>query len=166
VLLQVDGHPTGAFVCYEAIFPELVRKFSLQGAEWFVNITNDAWFGRTSAPVQHFAMAVVRCVENRRFMVRCANTGVSGIIDPCGRIQAISGLFTRAILAGAVFPRSDLTLYARYGDVVAWFSVLVFLSLAGYTIMNRSRNRTAISQGRTQHGSGCREKIPGRQEAG
>jgi apolipoprotein N-acyltransferase len=163
VLFQVDRHRAGAFVCYEAVFPELVRRFSLQGAEWFVNITNDAWFGRTSAPYQHFAMAVVRCVENRRFMLRCANTGVSGIIDPCGRIRAMAGLFTRATLSGTVYARSDLTLYARYGDFVAWLSILVFLIAAGYTITTRYRNRTAVSQG-AHHGSGCCKKIPGHQE--
>ena len=70
VLNELDGHWMGTFICYEAIFPELVREFARQGAEFFVNITNDAWFGNSSAPYQHFAMAAMRCVENRRPMIR------------------------------------------------------------------------------------------------
>ena len=81
----VDGHPISAFICYEAIFPDLVREFAGGGAQLLVNITNDGWYGRTSAPYQHFAMAKFRAVENERYLVRAANTGITAVVDPHGR---------------------------------------------------------------------------------
>jgi len=92
-LFQVIRHeifqtPKGRFgtvICYEIIFPGLVRKFVNGGSEYIVTITNDAWFGKTSAPYQHFSMAVLRAVENRVPVARAANTGVSGFIDSKGK---------------------------------------------------------------------------------
>jgi len=81
-------------ICYEVIFPGLVRKFFTHGGDLIVTITNDAWFGRTAGPYQHFSMAVFRAVENRKPLVRAANTGISGFIDSSGRIIASSGLFS------------------------------------------------------------------------
>jgi apolipoprotein N-acyltransferase len=114
--------PAGRFgvtICYEAIFPELVRLAFADGAEFLVNITNDAWFGRTAAPYQHLAMATVRAVENQAYVVRAANTGISAIIAPDGRIVQASGLFTREVVTGTIAPRSRTTFYTRYGDVFA-----------------------------------------------
>ncbi len=105
-------------ICYEAIFPELVRQAFADGAEFLVNITNDAWFGRTS-PYQHLAMAAVRAVENQAYIVRAANTGISAVIAPDGRIVRASGLFTREVVAASVEPRRRTTFYTRYGDVFA-----------------------------------------------
>ncbi len=86
----------GTLICYEVIFPDLVRRFAVNGAEFLVTITNDAWFGESSAPMQHFSMVVFRSVENHLAFARAANTGVSGFIDPFGRIIEASPIFTQA----------------------------------------------------------------------
>jgi apolipoprotein N-acyltransferase len=106
-------------ICYEIIFPDLTRRFVKQGAGFLVNITNDAWFGNTGAPYQHFSMAVVSAIENKRWVARAANTGISGLISPTGTIEAASTVFTEAFLTGSVFPLQTITFYTRYGDVFA-----------------------------------------------
>jgi apolipoprotein N-acyltransferase len=111
--------PVATFVCYEAIFPELVRALA-RPSVFMVNITNDAWFGKSAAPTQHLAMAVFRAAENRRWLLRAANTGISAVVDPAGRVRASSDLMTRTVLLGRLAPRRDRTLYAATGDLLAW----------------------------------------------
>ena len=119
VLHEHAGLRFGSPICYEIIFPDLVRRFADQGADFLVTITNDGWYGRTSAPCQHFAIAVFRAVENRRFLLRAATTGVSGIIDPRGRVLAESPIMTTAVLTGDIVPVKERTFYTRHGDVLA-----------------------------------------------
>ncbi|MGH7389219.1 MAG: apolipoprotein N-acyltransferase [Candidatus Rokuibacteriota bacterium] len=111
--------PFGVVICYEGIFPALVRRFVQDGARLMVNMTNDAWFGRTSGPLQHLAMYPFRAVEHRTALVRVANTGVSAFIDPRGRIVSSLGLFERGILSHEVPLRRSQTLYTRFGDWLA-----------------------------------------------
>ncbi|MBD3415434.1 MAG: apolipoprotein N-acyltransferase [Candidatus Aminicenantes bacterium] len=125
--------PFGSPICYEIIFPSLVRKFTKMGAEFLVTITNDGWYGTSAAPYQHFALAVLRAVENRRFLLRSATTGISGAIDPYGRIIARSRLHTTTSLNIDVSPQKSLTFYTRHGDVLLWAGLtitLVFLILS------------------------------------
>ena len=84
--ISVDGERLGIFICYEAVFPNDVRKFAKNGAQVFVNISNDGWFGDTAAPVQHLNMARMRAVENHRWLLRDTNTGITAAIDPFGRV--------------------------------------------------------------------------------
>jgi len=120
----------GVPICYEIIFPNLVRRFVLGGANLIVTITNDAWFGRTSAPYQHFATAVFRAVENRTPVARAANTGISGFIDARGRILSSTGLFTEATAVRELTLRSSRpTVYTRYGDVFAYLCSVVSVLL-------------------------------------
>jgi apolipoprotein N-acyltransferase len=114
-------------ICYESIFPGMVRQFVVRGAELIVVTTNDGWFGESSAPFQHLRMGVVRAVENRRYIVRAANTGISAIIDPYGRIEKQTPIGERMLLNGTASYRSDLTFYTRYGDIFAYLNVLVVL---------------------------------------
>jgi apolipoprotein N-acyltransferase len=114
--LDWQGHPIGMLICYEAIFPELARAMAANGAQLLVNITNDAWFGRTSAAYQHFSMAVFRAVENRRFLARAANTGISGGIDPCGRVLLATSLYEDAAPVVEVGLMQGPTLFTRWGD--------------------------------------------------
>ena len=105
----------GVVICYEVIFPDLVRRFASSGAEFLVTITNDAWFGDSSAPSQHFSMVVFRSVENHLAFARAANTGISGFIDPFGRIIAASPIFTQTALQAddSGSPDEDLLQPAR-----------------------------------------------------
>ncbi len=119
----------GVVICYEAIFPDLFRRFVRDGAGLMINITNDAWYGRTSAPYQHFSQAVLRAVENRVFLVRSANTGISGVVGPDGRVLVKTGIFERTSFVKEVGLRgSPLTFYTRYGDLFAWLNLLFSLT--------------------------------------
>ena len=101
-----------------------MRRFVSGGSEMLTTITNDAWFGPTSAPYQHFEQASMRAIEEGRYLVRAANTGISGIVDPYGRVVARTGIFQPAIVVGeARFLRTS-TFYARHGDILAYASVL------------------------------------------
>ncbi len=114
--------PFGVVICYEGIFPALFRRFVKDGARLMVNMTNDAWFGRTSGPLQHLTMYPFRAVEHRTALVRAANTGVSAFIDPRGRIVSSLGLYERGILIHEVPLRRGETLYTRFGDWLAGLS--------------------------------------------
>ena len=134
----VFDNPRGRFgviICFEAIFPDQVRRYILGGADFLVNITNDAWFGNSSAPYQHLSMAALRAVENGVYVVRAANTGISALIAPTGQIVKQSDLFVEAVLSGTVVPGSSGTFYTRYGDVFAWgcgfISLFLLASRAG-----------------------------------
>jgi len=128
-LLPVDGHRLSVAICYEVVYPDLVRQFVAGGSELLTTITNDAWFGKTSAPVQHFQQAAMRAIENGRYLVRSANTGISGIVDPYGRVLAQTPIFESAVLVGeARFLRTS-TFFSRHGDVLAYASALATAAL-------------------------------------
>ena len=128
-LFRVDGQPVAASICYEALFPALVREGVLGGATWLVNVTNDAWFGDTVAPHQHLAMARMRCVEFRRPMVRAANSGISAVIGADGGIAASLGLFRRGVLVAWIRPATFDTVYAKTGEIFGIScSILTFLA--------------------------------------
>ena len=133
------GVPIGVFICYEAIFPSLVRRFPLAGAQVLFNVTNDGWYGTSAAPYQHYAMARFRAVENHRFLVRAANTGISAIIDPFGRELARTELMEKRALVGDVRAIPELTFYARHGDVFVWTAFFVALSAAIAALFLRPR---------------------------
>ncbi len=109
----------GLQICYEIIFPDLSRAMAKNNAALLVNITNDAWFGTTSAPYQHFSMAIFRAVENRRALVRSANTGISGFIDPVGRIIEKTDLFKEAVVTRSVPLIHMTSFYTCFGDLFA-----------------------------------------------
>jgi apolipoprotein N-acyltransferase len=109
-------------ICYESAFPQLARAFRLAGAQFLVNITNDAWFGRSFAAYQHASFLVMRAIESRTAIVRCGNTGISGFIDPLGRWQQKTELSTESILWGTVPMMPNLTFYTRFGDIVVYLS--------------------------------------------
>ena len=124
----------GVAICYEVIFPDLVRQFAANGAEFLVTITNDGWFGPSSAPAQHFAMVVFRSVENHVAFARAANTGISGFIDPFGQIIHATHLFTEQASHAVIPTRHIPTFYSYYGDVFAYACVILcaLLCLFGY----------------------------------
>jgi apolipoprotein N-acyltransferase len=117
--------PFGIVICYEGIFPDLFRAFVRRGARLMVNMTNDAWFGRTSGPFQHLAMYPFRAIEHRVAVVRSANTGVSAFIAPTGQISRHMGLFARGNMIDRVPLRVGQTLYGRLGDWLVWLAMVV-----------------------------------------
>ncbi|NIR12414.1 MAG: apolipoprotein N-acyltransferase, partial [Desulfobacterales bacterium] len=124
--LELTNHSAGILICFEVIFPELARTQARKGAAILVNLTNDAWFGRTSAPYQHLSMAVFRAVENGRPMIRAANTGFSAFIGPHGHIMARSQLFKEEVLTRELRLKPSLkTFYTRYGDLFAFVLLVI-----------------------------------------
>src|SRR5688500_15853790 len=98
VLLPVGSHVASTAICYEVIFASLMRQFVVRGSELLTTITNDAWYGTSSAPYQHWDQAAMRSIEGGRYLARAANTGISGFVDPYGRVVQKSGLFTQELL--------------------------------------------------------------------
>ncbi len=140
--LRLTNHSAGILICFEVIFPELARTQARKGAEILVNLTNDAWFGRTSAPYQHLSMAVFRAVENGRPMIRAANTGFSAFIGPQGRLTTRSQLFKEQVLTQDLrWGHASLRFYTRYGDLFA-FTLLVisFLKIVHMLWYNKIRS--------------------------
>ena len=121
--LPVGGRTVGTAICYEIIYPALVRDLVRAGSELLVTITNDAWYGRSAAPYQHFQQASMRAVEQGRYLVRAANTGISGVVDPYGRPLSQTALFEPAVVVGDVRLQDGLTVYGRIGDAPAYAGV-------------------------------------------
>ena len=139
--LFLPGAGAGVLICYESIFPEPARTMTRKGADLLVNLTNDAWFGMTSAPYQHFSMAVFRAVETGRPLVRAANTGFSAFIDARGEIHGTTELFSEAVIHRELAlgpPR--LTVYARYGDLFPLCLMLPALIHVGYVLYCRIKS--------------------------
>ena len=133
---RLNGHRYGVFICYEAVFADEVREFARLGAEVFVNISDDGWYGDTSAPWQHLNMARMRAIENRRWLLRDTNSGVTAAIDPYGRVtQSISRHVTDALPAQYGF-RDDVTFYTAHGDVFAWLCAILGVGLVGWCLLS------------------------------
>ena len=115
--IDMDNDAIGILICFESIFPEISRASIKLGASMLVILTNDGWFGPTSAPYQHFEMAILRAVENRVYVLRAANRGISGVVDPLGRVVQETGLLTREVFTIDVKARDaeDHTIFTRYG---------------------------------------------------
>ena len=144
-MLPVGGRPVSTAICYEIIYPGLVRELVLAGSRLLTTVTNDAWYGRSAAPHQHFQQATMRAIEQGRFLVRSANTGISGIIDPYGRVMARSALFEPAVVVDDVRLLDVLTVYGRIGDAPAYAGVAITVLALG-----RGRRRTTRGPRRTE----------------
>lgn len=114
--------PFWSMICYETLYPSFVSEFVHRGAAFLTVVTNDGWFGRSSGPYQLQQFAALRAVENHRAIARCANNGISCLIDPYGRVSGRTALFSQATALYSVPLRSDLTFYTRHGD---WFAELI-----------------------------------------
>ena len=135
------GQQLGVQICYEIIFPGLARAMTKNKASILVNITNDAWFGKTSGPYQHFSMTVFRAVENRRSLARSANTGISGFIDPAGRILASTDLMQAAVSTQMVPMLSERSIYTQIGDIFARVCLALVLLTMLIKIVKWKTNR-------------------------
>jgi apolipoprotein N-acyltransferase len=104
-------------ICYESVYPDFVREYVRRGAEFLVVVTNDSWWGNTSGAYQHMAFNAFRAVENRRYVVQCANGGISGYCDPVGNIQKATTLYSALQYSVRIEPRNETTFYTRHGDI-------------------------------------------------
>jgi apolipoprotein N-acyltransferase len=137
-IFHLNGHRYGVFICYEAVFADEVRQFARDGAEVFVNLSDDGWYGDTSAPWQHLNMARMRAIENRRWLLRDTNNGVTASIDPYGRVrQSIPRHHVDALPAWFAF-RDDITFYTAHGDVFAWLCVALSCAVVGWAGKGRT----------------------------
>jgi apolipoprotein N-acyltransferase len=128
--LGAGGHRFSVLICFESIFPELSRRGVRLGAEYLVNVTNDFWFGRSAGPVQHAEMAILRAVENRTPLARCANSGISFFVDPYGRVLERTGLFVEAMPAARLAAGGGGSFYTRHGEwLVAALGILALWGL-------------------------------------
>ena len=127
--LRLGNLALGILICYETIFPELAQQRVADGANVLVNISNDAWFGTTSAPEQHLQLSVLRAVEQGRYVLRGTNTGISAIIDPHGRIAERGGLFRAEVISGMATARAETTVFHRVQHLV-WPVALALAALA------------------------------------
>jgi apolipoprotein N-acyltransferase len=132
-LFRAAGKNYGVFICYESIFGDELRQFSLEGAQVLINISDDGWYGDTSAPWEHLDMVRMRAIENRRWVLRATNTGITAAIDPSGRITATIPRHIRTSVQVAFGYRNDITFYSRYGDWFAWLCVLVTVVLFAFS---------------------------------
>ncbi len=128
-VFRTGGHRYGVFICYESIFADEIRHFAVNGAEVFVNISDDGWYGETSAPWQHLNMARMRAIENRRWIVRDTNNGTTTIIDPYGRPTVSIPRNIRSSLSGRYGFRDDVTFYSAHGDVFALLCAIIAIAL-------------------------------------
>ncbi len=131
-VFRLNGHRFGVFICYEAVFADEVRQFSRLGAQVLVNVSDDGWYGDTSAPWQHLNMARMRAIENRRWILRDTNNGVTAVIDPNGQVrQSIPRHQVDALPAQFAF-RDDITFYSAHGDLFASLCAILALGLAAW----------------------------------
>ncbi|MGB8654264.1 MAG: apolipoprotein N-acyltransferase, partial [Candidatus Acidiferrales bacterium] len=135
---QLPGGRFSVFICFEAVFPNEVRRFTANGAQLLINLSNDGWFGRSAAPAQHLMMARVRAVENRRWLLRDTNNGYTVSVDPYGRIVAEMATDIRDQLDAPYDFRSDLTPYVRFGDWLPWLCAIVSVVMLIFVFIRRS----------------------------
>jgi apolipoprotein N-acyltransferase len=138
----LDGHRYGVFICYEAVFADEVRQFTRLGAQVLVNISDDGWYGDTSAPWQHLNMARMRAIENRRWLLRDTNNGVTASIDLYGRVRQSIPRHQVGVLPAEFAFRDDITFYTAHGDVFAWLCALLSLGIVTWAAERSLRQRT------------------------
>lgn len=129
-------------ICYESVFPQFVREFVVRGAEFLVVITNDSWWGNTSGAYQHIAMASLRAIENRRWVVQAANGGISAFVDPVGRIRQATELYTQDARRAEIEARQGETFYVQHGDIFARICLYCSALFVILAFINRYRHKS------------------------
>jgi len=121
------GIKIGTLICYEDLIPEFSRKFALKGANILINLTNDAWFGRSFAPYEHLLVAIPRAVEKRRYLVRATNTGVSAVVTPVGKVRNKTQIFKKETFTDHVALLYSNTIYMKVGNIFPWLCLTLFV---------------------------------------
>jgi len=143
---QFFNTPCSVLICYEIIYPHLVREFVKRGASFLINISNDSWFGKGAGPYQHLSLSIFRAVEHKLFLVRAVTTGISALITPTGKIHKVSKLFQEEILTDTILPRQETTFYTKYGDLFAALCILLsFIALLSILSKKNRFKRNRLS---------------------
>jgi apolipoprotein N-acyltransferase len=124
-VFDLNGIKVGVFICYESVFPGEIHQFAGNGAQVFINISNDGWYGETSAPFQHLDMTRMRAIENHRWLLLSTNSGTTASIDPLGRVVQKAERNVRTALVTRFDIDNETTFYGRYGDFFAWLCVII-----------------------------------------
>jgi apolipoprotein N-acyltransferase len=155
VVFSTGGHRFGVFICYEEIFGDEIRLFAKQGAEVLVNISNDGWYGDTCAPWQTLNMSRMRAIENRRWLLRDTNTGLTTVIDPYGRLTASVPRHVLTSLAARYGYRSDMTFYTLHGDLFAYLCGIITVGILAAVVRaylrRRQRSHSSSQPRKTVH---------------
>ncbi len=134
VTVPMERHPVNVIICFEAVFPDLCRGFVERGSELIINLTNDGWYGDTSAPYQHLSMARWRAIENRRYLLRAANSGISAVVEPSGKLQVQTRLLREDTAVGRFAFLSGSTFYVRHGSYCPILCVIISLLALCYCL--------------------------------
>ena len=137
-IFETAGQKYSGVICFESIFPDLMRKFVLEGAEFLTVLVNDGWYETAPEPQQHAMQSVFRAIENRRPLLRSANTGISMVIDPSGRTLEQTNLNEEQVIITEIHPCTEMTFYAEYGNLFSWLMVFISLLLIGVSLKNGS----------------------------
>jgi len=151
-LLSENGHRYGVFICYESIFGDEIREFALHGAQVLVNLSDDGWYGDTSAPWEHLDMARMRAIENHRWLLRDTNTGLTASIDPEGRIVAALPRHVRDAIEVPFGYEGDLTFYTRHGDWIGWLCAILVVSVLIGSALQQRYPRPSAKRSRPEDG--------------
>ncbi len=144
IQIDKDSVKIGAAICIESIYPEYIADFIRKGARALFIVTNDSWYGKSSGPYQHAAISILRAVENRRFVVRAANGGISCIINPQGEITKQTKLFTKTVLVGDISLLNGKTFYTEHSYLIPIVSLLVSFIFLVIALIKKSTNRKQI----------------------
>ena len=136
VVMPLDGHRFSTFICYESVFPNFVRQFVANGAELLINISNDSWYGTSAARQQHLKIVRMRAAENRRWLLRSTNDGITGTIDPAGRLLGTLPNYIESASRTGYSYVKETTFYTRYGD---WFPMVCAVISAAIVISSMRR---------------------------
>jgi apolipoprotein N-acyltransferase len=142
-IFTCEGLRFGAMICFESSFAYLARRLVRGGAQFLAVITNDAWFGRSAGPYQHNSLAQFRAIESRRYLVRCANTGISRVITPTGQTVTSLPLYARDSFVSTIRAQDGLTFYMRYGDIFVVLCVILVAGAAGWAVRSCSQPASA-----------------------
>ena len=151
-VFSLDTFRFAATICWENIFPDLVRKFVNNGAQFIVNLSNEAWFGKSAAPYQFLSMSVFRALENRIYIVRCANTGISCFIDPCGRVidrvrdEKGLDIFVRGVLTGSITLLENKSFYTRFGEWFVWLCIFCSVAFLPIALWSKSVPKRPVKE--------------------
>ncbi len=157
VVFPIDGHTLGTFICYEAVFPHEVRQFTKAGAQVLINISNDGYFGHSSAREQHLEIARMRAVENRRWLLRVTNDGITAVIDPAGRVISRLPMYQLAEARAAYQYQDGLTFYTSVGDWFAWGCLVAAAALL--FVSQRPHYMKPVKTQPTRGGSPARRRL-------